>query len=53
MIVKKAGHIHEFKEELTKKILVNSGKKTATDIIKQRKCKCGAKISYDLEREIK
>lgn len=44
-------HVHEFKELDEQKVLLSIGKKVAKDTIKQRKCKCGKKISYDLERQ--
>lgn len=52
MIVKKEGHQHKYQEEDTKQILLSAGRKTALDIIYQRKCKCGAIQAYDLERKI-
>lgn len=53
MIVKTSGHQHLFEKETTIKVPLRREKAgiVGHDIIKQRECKCGAKISYDLIRD--
>jgi hypothetical protein len=53
MIAQKQSHVHKFDKPSTKKVLLNSGLKTAIDIIKLRVCSCGKTEAYDLERTIK
>ena len=43
-------HVHKFDQKITKKVLLSAGTKSGFDLLKQRKCKCGAVQTYDLER---
>lgn len=45
-------HKHIWKRA-TESVTLDLGKKTAVDLLKQLKCKCGKVITYDLERSIK
>lgn len=55
MIVKSEQHTHKFEEETTIKapLIKHKAGIVGHDILKQRKCKCGATITYDLERELR
>lgn len=46
-------HEHKFETPATQKVLLTSGRRMAVDILKQRKCACGAVETYDLERSVK
>jgi hypothetical protein len=54
-VIKKDHHTHKFRKEIVKLVPVrnSTGRMTAHDTIKLRKCKCGAELAYDMERATK
>lgn len=53
-MIKKDVHTHKFTKKISKKVLVyrEKGSVSAQDLIKSRKCACGAVMAYDLERTV-